>query len=399
MSFATAEPTEWWIETSSELQAMAWDKSQPHVSEQSRWCAYLNQLCLDTVLPWVITQDYLPYAEVWPQERQLPRFWEFAPGTAIQVGNKRLVLIPSIAIDASEIEVPQEWIDIPTWAGDYYLAVQINLDEHWSRVWGYTTHAQLKTNGQYVPNDRTYCLDATELICDLNSLSLTCHYCPEEITQSKITPLAEISPMHAQNLLTRLTHPEVVLPRLSLPFAMWGAILEQENLHRQLYAQRQTASQTDSSPLSIKINLNQWFEDLYMAGWQSLENLVNANTAPIALNLRQTTVNEREITRAKVLNFGTIDASLLTVLVFTLQLQADERIRIQIQLHPTAEAPYLPTGIQLCLASTDGDVIQFVTAEEQDFYIQLPPFKCSPDVDFSIQVTYNDSQITENFIV
>ena len=35
------------------------------------------------------------------------------------------MLIPSEAIDDSELEVPQEWVDIPSWAADYYLAVQI----------------------------------------------------------------------------------------------------------------------------------------------------------------------------------------------------------------------------------------------------------------------------------
>ncbi|PSO81051.1 MAG: hypothetical protein BRC41_15925 [Cyanobacteria bacterium QH_9_48_43] len=50
----------------------------------------------------------------------LPSFWEVVNGTAIALSGVRLVLIPSEAADLSELRVPQEWVDIPSWGGDYY---------------------------------------------------------------------------------------------------------------------------------------------------------------------------------------------------------------------------------------------------------------------------------------
>jgi len=37
--------------------------------------------------------------------------------------------------DLTKRMVPQEWVDIPEWAADYYLAVQVNPDSGWLRIW------------------------------------------------------------------------------------------------------------------------------------------------------------------------------------------------------------------------------------------------------------------------
>ena len=81
--------------------------------------------------------------------------WELVNGTAITIEDSRLLLVPSEAEDLSELRVPQEWIDIPALRADYYLAVQVNVDAGYIRIWAYTTHQQLKNNGCFDPMDRT----------------------------------------------------------------------------------------------------------------------------------------------------------------------------------------------------------------------------------------------------
>ena len=68
--------------------------------------------------------------------------WEFVTGFALNLGKSRLVIIPSETIDTDEFSVPQEWVDIPELAADYYLAVQVNFEDRWLRVWGFSYPSQ-----------------------------------------------------------------------------------------------------------------------------------------------------------------------------------------------------------------------------------------------------------------
>ena len=68
---------------------------------------------------WIQT-EYALQATVWESSPNTPAFWEFVNGTAILLNERRVVLIPSEAIDNRELEVPQEWVDIPSWVADFY---------------------------------------------------------------------------------------------------------------------------------------------------------------------------------------------------------------------------------------------------------------------------------------
>ena len=72
----------------------------------------------------------------------------------------------SETIEAASLQVPQEWVDIPDWAADYYLAAHVDVDEQRLVLWGYATHAQVKTQGVYEASDRTYTLSDIDLIQD-----------------------------------------------------------------------------------------------------------------------------------------------------------------------------------------------------------------------------------------
>ncbi|TAG39467.1 MAG: DUF1822 family protein, partial [Oscillatoriales cyanobacterium] len=61
--------------------------------------------------------------------------WEVVNGTAFQIGETRLILIPSDETELEEFCVPQEWVDIPNWSADYYLPVQVNLDGDDGECW------------------------------------------------------------------------------------------------------------------------------------------------------------------------------------------------------------------------------------------------------------------------
>lgn len=254
-----------------------WLLSQSASNPSSRWQNYLNQVALAVFLPWLQAEEDATAKTQWQQEQQ-DAVWEVVNGTAIAIKNANLVLIPSEADDSDELRVPQEWIDLPNWKADYYLAVQVNVDGGYVRVWGYATHQQLK-QGSFNHSDRTYSLTNEELIGDLNALWVARALCPNEATQAVIEPLAELSPVQANNLIERLGNPAQLLPRLAVPFATWGALLQNPSWCRRLVATRRG--------LPTKTPILQWLKqglsDLSTEfGWRQIEVTLHAEGAKAA---------------------------------------------------------------------------------------------------------------------
>lgn len=377
MTFLLAETTQLRLEISPTLQNQAWQQSMPYSTPSRRWSAYLNQLCLDTVVPW-LQEDYDCTIQ---SSTLLPNIGERVEGAVITLADQtRLILIPSETIDTDEFRVPQEWVDVPSLIGDYYFAVQVNPDEQSVKVWGYTTHAHLKTEGDYNWRDRTYSLDGSELISDLNVLWVARQLCPTEQTRSAVAPLSTLTPTQAENLVQRLNHPDVLVPRLAVPFELWGALIE--------YNQRQVTN-----------NLGRWLDNLFDTGWQSIEALFPTSQS-LANSFRRTAnAPEREVQRIKQITLGNEDASNNVVLLVGLSTESDSRVGVRVQLHPQPNSSYLPVETCLTLRSESGEVLRSVVARTQDNYIQIPRFKCSSGFRFSVEITKEDTTVTEYFQV
>ncbi|AFZ32646.1 protein of unknown function DUF1822 [Gloeocapsa sp. PCC 7428] len=260
-----ANPTQLWLEISPDDRSQAW-QYQNYSTPSSRWNATLNCITLNTFLSWLRT-EYAPQAKVYPHQAALASIWEFVNGVAIVWETTKIVLIPSETIDTAELRVPQEWIDIPEWTADYYLGVQVNLDDGWMRIWGYTTHQQLKTNGHYDASDRTYSLDEDELIADINILWVAQQLGITEATKSAIAPLA-IPQTQAENLIQRLGNPEIIIPRLEIPFTIWGAILAHGGWRQRLYERRQGLPDQWSILQWLRSGISDVAQQI---GWQQVE--------------------------------------------------------------------------------------------------------------------------------
>lgn len=229
--------------------------------------AELNQHCLNAFLAW-LREEQIAKPQVWTREAALPSFWELVNGTAISLDTIRLVLIPSEAIEVDEMRVPQEWVEIPTWAGDYYIAVQVDLEALWIRVAGYVTHRQLKTNGTYDDRDRAYCVNATDFIQDINVLWLAQQCCAEEPLRAEIPSLPALPQSQAENLLARLGNPDLVFPRLEIPFPLWGSLLQHGGWRQRLYERRQGLPEQWSIQQWLQTGISTLAQQL---GWGEIE--------------------------------------------------------------------------------------------------------------------------------
>ncbi len=231
---------------------------QLYSNETARHNARLNVLCLSAFMDWV--QENLELVNtptLWPSKAGLPEIWEFVNGTALVLDQTRLVMLPSDAMDTEEFAVPQEWVDIPNWSADYYLPMQVNLDENWVCVWGYITHPQIKTRGRYDPIYRTYALDRDWVMTDLAMFWQTQDIC---MKQQRFTE--SISPLfrsQTEGLIQSLSHPSPYSPRLNVDFEQWAALLERADLRQKLYRLR---LENAASPIqSHVINTGLWLKD------------------------------------------------------------------------------------------------------------------------------------------
>ncbi|MFN6497051.1 MAG: DUF1822 family protein [Nostoc sp. DedQUE01] len=393
MTCAFADPREWLLEISPTIQAQSWQQSQIYATSSSRWCAYINQICLHAFLDWISTEDF-QRASVWYSFPGTPAFWEFVNGTAILLEGRRIVLIPSEAIDDGELEVPQEWVDILSWAADYYLAVQVKPDSEWIRIWGYTTHEELKSLAHYDSVDRTYCIDARHMTKDLNAFSLSYQFCQGEEMKAAIDLLPQLSTEQAENLVRRLGNASFRFSRLAVPFITWGALLENEQWRQRLYRERQ---QPQSS--QVRVNLSRWLKGIYDDSWEAIETSLLFNSNSLAFNFRSSSgLSVSSIKRAKLIDLGMEIESQKVVLLVAFIPEDNQQVSIRVQLHP-ANGEYLPVNIKLALLLESEEIIQKVQAREQDNYIQLKRFDGEVGECFSIRVTFDSHQITENFVI
>lgn len=398
-----AYPKHLWLELSPEAQAEAWQQVQDFSNEVARWTAYVNYLCLNAFVSWLQEEPDLPNAPlVWPNRKGLRAIWEVVSGSAIEFEGTRLVLIPSETAGVEEFCVPQEWVDIPRWAGDYYLAVQVKLedDECWMRVWGFTTHQKLK-EGRYNPVNRTYSLERKDLIESLNAMWVAREVCPEE--KPAVPPVPMLSEAEAKKLLEQLGKSAPYSPRLEVPFAKWAALLENEEWRQELC--RRGLEREVSLPA-----LSQWFEidrqevvqAIRAAGWLRYEEVFcKAEAAALARRFRSGE-REQRISWVKQIE-SEMPADYPVALVLNLMREAEGTIWILPQVRPVGSFERqvcLPEGLQLAVLDESGQMFECVKAGSASNLIQLEDWLSdSPRARFSVKIVCGETSITEGFVI
>lgn len=218
------------LEIPQAQQDTAWLESQAYPNS-IRFQVYVNKLSLLGVAPWLEEVTTTKISSV-------NNCWELVNGTVITIGQTRLVLIPSQTIDTNQFRVPIEWVDINSWAAEYYLAIQVNCDDGFVRIWVYTTHLELKTKATYNGRNHTYSLEYEDLTHDITTLWVSRELCPEIPTLGEIKPLPTLSTDSANDFISRLANPAIAFPRRAVPFTVWGALLSNDEYRQRLIESR-----------------------------------------------------------------------------------------------------------------------------------------------------------------
>ncbi|MCT7982224.1 DUF1822 family protein [Laspinema sp. A4] len=365
-------------------QKQAWEIADRHSNTITRYQAYLNWLTVKTLLPWFeawAQEEGLPAPEIWPPAKQLVQSLELVNGTAIELNSTRFILIPMDEIESDFLDVPQEWVDHPNWLGDYYLPIIVSLDgdedDCWIQIPGFGTHKQVKTEGNYDKNTRTYGLEMTDLIPDLTVMEITRGL----QVQEPILSLPPLSEVEAKKWVEILGNPSIYSPRLQgeISFETWAALLDNQEWRQHLCDRRMGKNPDVVSHQPLQ-ELRQWLHPVMEEGlaaisgvWQQFEALFVPPT-PVAVRGKRETIqaiapvirllqpDELEQTRRHAagvlgeLGFGNSEAiAALTQLLHTAR---DEETRWQAALslgkispgHPQAgirKARYLDWGMSL----------------------------------------------------
>jgi len=218
-----------------EISAELWQECQKFSTPGNCLNAYINQIAQTTILPYL--QNSYPEANIYKNQEC---FWELGiNGSTInleQNGTKRLIIIPTENILKKELYINAEWIDIPDLIADYYLFVQIDLEEEVLQISGYTTHTEIKQKGTYLERERSYSFNTEYLIKALYFLGLEKTINDQELTRSSVNSLPLLSRESAKNYLTRLR--SKLFPRRELNFETWIALLQNQEWRNNLYRLR-----------------------------------------------------------------------------------------------------------------------------------------------------------------
>lgn len=371
-------PDHVWLEMPEQLnsQIQAMHSSSVLVSQQDH--THLNQIC-EVVLQSYL-KEHLPDAHLPAIQEDL---WNLGVnGIGIESSAMRLVFIPSEAWDLDGLQVPQEWVDIPDLASDYYVAVQVDREDGMVRLWGVTTHKTLKEQGLYNARNRSYHLDRDALTETLNGVWLQRKYFPQTALRG------DIAPLHSPRLdaLTQawdiLSKPVKAFFRRRIAFTTWASILTNPQ-----WRQHAISLLTASPEPSEAVQLNQWLNHQFEQGWQSINQLI----APRLVGAFMDT----QIKRAKLIDLGVELGGCQVSLMMTIA-ATEQGMNLQASVYPTGEELTLPPNLHLRILTEVGEVFKEVTSRSDDEFIRYR-FDAAIGDRLTIQVALGSACISECF--
>jgi hypothetical protein len=394
---APIAPDQLYFNLSVEMQEQAWQKSRGHSNPIARNQAYLGHLCLQGFISWVSDRFEGDYQVAQPYLKHLESLWEFIEGVPMTVGKNRLLLIPSQTLNCDDLIVPREWIDIPELRADYYLSIQVNLDEEEENCWicvrGFVTDVELENRATYTPSRRLYTLSPEYWHQDLTLLWETLG-----IHQAQpVSPLPPMSYTMVKDAVRGLSPAALRSPRLrlQLPFAQWGGLMANETWRQELYQQR-------VKPPA----LTQWFQtqgsaiatELEAIGWQLYQEVFGGSQ--FARTFRRAPVEPKAIaSRVKPLELG----ETAIALVMDLMEDTEGNLWILPQLrpfNPGDRTECLSPNLHLALLDDEGTTQVEVQSETATNILQFPqPFCSSPGTEFVLSITLDNQTILEYFTI
>jgi Protein of unknown function (DUF1822) len=310
----------------------------------------LNQRCLKAIAKYLTESLDLDVEPIFPSAELERAFVStLVNGFALSVSGIKIAFIPTLDLDLAGFEVQQEWVDLSQWMADYYVPVRIDLESNCLHLWGFISHQSLQKKSHLDRYLRSYEIEGTDPIGNLDSLWIACDLVASKIIppeRGKIPSSTDLSPIEAATLIDLLHQDRSSFsPRLILPFEKWGALINSPEYLKML-----------AQPASTIVKIANWFQqiadagaDLVERGWVNMSEVFDRSqtnldllggymAAPAVRGISLS--NDREINRA-VQNLYTSQSSTkkvdlpadiespLLLLIYLMQHTTDEYLRWQ----------------------------------------------------------------------
>ncbi|XZN90921.1 MAG: DUF1822 family protein [Microcoleus sp.] len=141
------------------------------------------------------------------------------------------------------------------------------------------------------------------------------------------------------------------------------------------------------------INLMNWFDDVFDAGWQVVDELLN----PKKMQFRSFRSNNAlPIDRGQKIDLGMQLAENSVALIVSLPPEPELEVKIEIAVHPMGNQTYLPPGLKLMLMNESEELLYQVESRKADNFIK---FEFTPDLRelFSINIVLGDANVRQSF--
>lgn len=309
-------------------------------SEAYQWQTYLNALALQSFEEWL--KERIPNQPISRDENIIEA------GSPLEVGEFKFWVIATEHLLDEVVNVPQDGIDNPEKAANFYVLVEVLEEQEEVVIRGFMRYDQLVNYRSQVNlkllKDGYYQLPLSEFDTEPNHLLFYCRFLEPTAIPLKVSAETKTEEMlvgHQKRIITKLS---------------------------------------------------QWLQGVFEEGWQAIDTLINPE-ANLALRIRSV---EEGVKRCKLIDLG-MQLGNQTVALLVNITETEEKLGILIQLHPTGGKRYLPPNLKLTLLSNPGKILQQVQARGQDNYIQLKPFKGEAGKCFSIEVSLLDISARQDF--
>jgi len=146
------------------------------------------------------------------------------------------------------------------------------------------------------------------------------------------------------------------------------------------------------------IELTKWFDNIFGNGWLPEERALTLGIQPNR-SLQPANIEQPEVNGAKIIRLGMQMPQETVVLILRQKQLSEGEIEVNLRLYPSADAMYLPDGVQLTVLDETGNPIPQLEAQARaDNWIQLK-FTGEPGDQFSVKVSLEESSITEHFLI
>ncbi|MGB5711009.1 MAG: DUF1822 family protein, partial [Waterburya sp.] len=308
----------------------------------------LNSLCVDAVSNWLEENIFEEDEDIAISNIEyLEACWSVVTGTEIALNSIKITVIPQDTSDIAGISIPREWVDIPQWMPDYYLAAQVDLEQKTIWLWGYVHSNTVKQQGTLDRTHQHYTLPLEKMSLDLELFGITHQLVkpPQQSPQSS----SIARNMDKQEALEKLSASSPFSPRLDVPFEVWSALIGDRQWCQELYKQRCLNSQSKSSITKLLQWLKSEVTSTLDSGWKELNEILPASTHPPQLSyaLRTDLRDMKDwVKKAKVIDLKVqLDRDSKIVLLIAITQKAENKYSIVAQLHPDTKQKFVPEAI------------------------------------------------------